>query len=246
MKDIFIRFPIWARWVLGILLSLVIVATLDHRTQIRQEQQRKMIAAYTYNHLIHAYKFIDNNQIDSAISRINIIDRQYLDTTTRKADSLLNMIQYSQSQDFALNQLLTMTDAEINQLKKGSYSKQFLPNSQLNKNFTILLTANIAKRREYIRKAKAEEKVLIAEKKRNKLLALKDKERKARLLALNKKKRKAELLVLSKKKRRSNANSYSSSEHISSSSGYIRGPRGGCYYINSNGNKTYVDRSLCN
>lgn len=27
---------------------------------------------------------------------------------------------------------------------------------------------------------------------------------------------------------------------------YIRGPRGGCYYINRNGNKTYVDRSLCN
>lgn len=25
-----------------------------------------------------------------------------------------------------------------------------------------------------------------------------------------------------------------------------RGPRGGCYYINSNGNKTYVDRSECN
>ena len=30
-----------------------------------------------------------------------------------------------------------------------------------------------------------------------------------------------------------------------SSKAYIRGPRGGCYYINSNGNKTYVDRSLC-
>lgn len=27
---------------------------------------------------------------------------------------------------------------------------------------------------------------------------------------------------------------------------YIRGPRGGCYYINGNGNKTYVSRSLCN
>ena len=26
---------------------------------------------------------------------------------------------------------------------------------------------------------------------------------------------------------------------------YIRGPRGGCYYINGNGNKTYVDRSMC-
>jgi hypothetical protein len=27
---------------------------------------------------------------------------------------------------------------------------------------------------------------------------------------------------------------------------YKDGPRGGCYYINSNGNKTYVDRSYCN
>ncbi|SMG53058.1 hypothetical protein SAMN03080602_04324 [Arenibacter troitsensis] len=27
---------------------------------------------------------------------------------------------------------------------------------------------------------------------------------------------------------------------------YYRGPRGGCYYINSNGNKSYVDRSMCN
>ncbi|WP_394334388.1 hypothetical protein [Spirosoma rigui] len=24
-----------------------------------------------------------------------------------------------------------------------------------------------------------------------------------------------------------------------------RGPQGGCYYINSNGNKTYVDRDNC-
>ncbi len=24
------------------------------------------------------------------------------------------------------------------------------------------------------------------------------------------------------------------------------GPKGGCYYYNSNGNKTYVDRSECN
>lgn len=27
---------------------------------------------------------------------------------------------------------------------------------------------------------------------------------------------------------------------------YYRGPKGGCYYINSNGNKVYVDKSLCN
>lgn len=25
-----------------------------------------------------------------------------------------------------------------------------------------------------------------------------------------------------------------------------KGPEGGCYYINSGGNKTYVDRSECN
>jgi hypothetical protein len=28
--------------------------------------------------------------------------------------------------------------------------------------------------------------------------------------------------------------------------GYIRGPRGGCYYISASGRKVYVDRSLCN
>lgn len=41
----------------------------------------------------------------------------------------------------------------------------------------------------------------------------------------------------------SRSNSKSSKNRYSRT--YIRGPRGGCYYINSNGNKTYVDRSLC-
>lgn len=27
---------------------------------------------------------------------------------------------------------------------------------------------------------------------------------------------------------------------------YYNGPKGGCYYINKNGNKTYVDHSFCN
>ena len=27
---------------------------------------------------------------------------------------------------------------------------------------------------------------------------------------------------------------------------YIRGPRGGCYYVSSSGSKVYVDRSVCN
>lgn len=32
----------------------------------------------------------------------------------------------------------------------------------------------------------------------------------------------------------------------STSNGYIRGPRGGCYYLSGSGRKVYVDRSLCN
>ena len=49
------------------------------------------------------------------------------------------------------------------------------------------------------------------------------------------------------------SNSYSSKNYSTSSNkisktsrSYFKGPRGGCYYINSNGNKSYVDRSLCN
>jgi Protein of unknown function (DUF3157). len=44
------------------------------------------------------------------------------------------------------------------------------------------------------------------------------------------------------------SNTRTSSSSVKKPTGrtYIRGPRGGCYYINSNGNKTYVDRSFCN
>ncbi len=41
------------------------------------------------------------------------------------------------------------------------------------------------------------------------------------------------------------AQTSSSASRWSSSRRYYRGPRGGCYYINSNGNKTYVDGSYC-
>lgn len=34
--------------------------------------------------------------------------------------------------------------------------------------------------------------------------------------------------------------------NATSNNGLIRGPKGGCYYINKNGKKTYVDRSKCN
>jgi uncharacterized protein YlxW (UPF0749 family) len=40
-------------------------------------------------------------------------------------------------------------------------------------------------------------------------------------------------------------NSYQKSNY-STPRTYYRGPRGGCYYINSKGNKTYVDRTVCN
>jgi hypothetical protein len=59
------------------------------------------------------------------------------------------------------------------------------------------------------------------------------------------------------KRRKKSTNNYGSSSYQSydnssrtrsSSNGrqLIRGSRGGCYYINANGNKVYVDRSLCN
>ena len=38
----------------------------------------------------------------------------------------------------------------------------------------------------------------------------------------------------------------SSATHLHLQREYITGPRGGCYYINKNGNKTYVDHSYCN
>lgn len=47
-------------------------------------------------------------------------------------------------------------------------------------------------------------------------------------------------------KKSSQAKKTKSKRKSRSSRTYNTGPRGGCYYINSNGNKTYVDRSFCN
>ncbi len=47
------------------------------------------------------------------------------------------------------------------------------------------------------------------------------------------------------KKSKTISSSVRSSRTSSSYNNYYLGPRGGCYYINSNGNKTYVDRSYC-
>lgn len=47
------------------------------------------------------------------------------------------------------------------------------------------------------------------------------------------------------KSRKSNNTKYKAKGYRSSRN-YYRGPRGGCYYINSNGNKSYVARNLCN
>lgn len=44
---------------------------------------------------------------------------------------------------------------------------------------------------------------------------------------------------------KNNNSSSSSTATNSSSRTYHLGPRGGCYYLNSSGNKVYVDRSLC-
>ena len=41
-------------------------------------------------------------------------------------------------------------------------------------------------------------------------------------------------------------NSSHSQTKKQTSSQYMLGPRGGCYYLNSSGNKTYVDHSYCN
>lgn len=39
--------------------------------------------------------------------------------------------------------------------------------------------------------------------------------------------------------------SNTTSSQSNSAGGYIRGPRGGCYYYSKSGRKVYVDRSLC-
>ncbi len=53
-----------------------------------------------------------------------------------------------------------------------------------------------------------------------------------------------EYLIREEKKTTESTNSYDTTNYNTWKT-YYTWPRGGCYYINSNWNKTYVDRSLC-
>ncbi len=64
-------------------------------------------------------------------------------------------------------------------------------------------------------------------------------------LKLNHRKNGSSSNYTSSLKRTKRSNSYKSTTRKRYRT-YIKGTRGGCYYINSRGNKTYVDRSLCN
>lgn len=67
-----------------------------------------------------------------------------------------------------------------------------------------------------------------------------------RLASNNRAKSRKEKKKRQKKKRQKKKRRATRPRPRTSSGKYlIRGPRGGCYYINRNGNKTYVDRSMC-
>lgn len=51
--------------------------------------------------------------------------------------------------------------------------------------------------------------------------------------------------TITRKSSTPSSNNNPSSTNCPSGKTFLSGPRGGCYYINSNGNKTYVDRSCC-
>lgn len=66
------------------------------------------------------------------------------------------------------------------------------------------------------------------------------------LAKINEAEARAEERAKAKEEREERERQRSESTYSSgASSRYITGPRGGCYYINRNGNKTYVDRSMC-
>ena len=55
----------------------------------------------------------------------------------------------------------------------------------------------------------------------------------------------ANTLINTNKTTTKSSSTYTPRKSYSSSRTYYTGPRGGCYYINSNGNKSYVDRNKC-
>ncbi|MDB4496224.1 hypothetical protein N9254_02025 [Flavobacteriaceae bacterium] len=159
-----ITLPSWSKWVITIAGCIVLYIFQLNKA----EENRKEIKFI----LDKANQLLDKGEIDSANIYISKAKGENKWGVTEVSIIEKNLIDY-QSEDVAKDTLVSMTDNEFSQLKKGVLKKSYFPQKYLNTNFISLMKKLAPQRAIIIKSNKLEierKKRKEKEKKRQKLI----------------------------------------------------------------------------
>ncbi|WP_336127845.1 hypothetical protein [Mesoflavibacter sp. CH_XMU1422-2] len=143
-----LNLPSWAKWATVIIGFIIASFTIDNSNAEKDAEMDLVVKK--------ASEFINSGQIDSAKVYIEKAKSQY-SSTKNKAVDLENELNKYQSEDFAKETLVSMTDEEFEQLKNDQLTKNYLSQKSLNTEFIALMKTQ-APEREKIIKEIAEKK----------------------------------------------------------------------------------------
>ena len=150
------------RALLGVAMFICFIAfgfSSDHADKVAQEKQKdlEMQESQKADEIAQQIiELINNGEIDQAITLANQSKDQSLDSSN--LTNIQNSLTNYQSEKFLDNNLLTITDDEVNLLQNNQLEKKFINQEKLNELFKEKLLQNIDRRTTLITQAEEKKK----------------------------------------------------------------------------------------
>ena len=143
-----INLPRWAKWT-TVIAGVMIAGFTVQSSNLEKDKKTDLL-------VLKASDFIDKGQIDSANVYIQKAKNEYSSTFNNKAVDLEKELQQYNSEEFAKETLVAMSETEFEQLQSDKLQKAYLTQPTLNKNFIALMKTQAPEREKII--AEIEEK----------------------------------------------------------------------------------------
>ncbi|WP_340156581.1 hypothetical protein [uncultured Winogradskyella sp.] len=134
--------PTWAKWTTVIVGFIIASFTIDNSNAEKDAEMDLIVEK--------ASDFINSGQIDSAKVYIEKAKSQYSSTKNKAVDLEKELDKYN-SEDFAKETLVSMTDEEFKKLNNGELTKPYLTQKFLNTEFIALMKTQAPERAKIIK-----------------------------------------------------------------------------------------------
>jgi len=138
-----LNLPSWTKWTIVIFGCVISSFTIDNSNAEKDAEMDLVV--------VKASEFINNGQIDSAKVYIEKAKSQYSTPSKNKAVDLENELNKYQSEDFAKETLVSMTDEEFEKLQNDNLTKPYFSQKKLNTEFIALMKIQAPERAKIIK-----------------------------------------------------------------------------------------------